>query len=156
MFNNSRLLRHGSATALLLACTITAIAQQMPQLAPIPPSPPAPAITPAPAPTRQMIKVMRTLSRFDEGAQLDIRLAGGSHLVGTIRETRSSSFVLADSVTGRLSTIDYVDVEAVRQTGKGAAARQLHKAANRLASPTAGLVIVAGVLGVIAILVFRK
>jgi hypothetical protein len=102
-----------------------------------------------------MIKVMKSLSRYDPGTKLDIRLTDGSHQVGTVSETRATYFVFADSVSGKSRTIDYLDVEGVRATGKGTMARQFHKSLSGKSGFVIGTVVVVAVLGVIAILVAR-
>jgi hypothetical protein len=158
MFQHCRPVRLVAAVVLLFALTATAIGQQSPQLTPTPASAPAsaspaaPAMTPTPAQTHQMVKVMKSLSRYDEGTKLDIRLNDGSHEIGKVSETRSTYFVFADSVSGKTRTIDYLDVESIRPMGKGSLARQFDKSANGHSGVVIGTVVVFAVLGVIAIL----
>jgi ribosomal protein L21E len=155
-------MRQAAAAVLLFALSVTAIGQQTPQLAsnsastPTAPTTPAAATAPAVAPTRAMIKVMKSLSRYDEGEKLDIQLTGGSHQVGTVGETRSTCFVFVDSVSGKSRTIDYLDVEGIRATGKGSTARQFHKAMSGHSGVVIGTVVVVVVLGVIALFSFHK
>jgi hypothetical protein len=103
-----------------------------------------------------MIKVMKSLSRYDEGTKLDIRLTDGSHLVGKVGETRSTNFVFVDSVSGKARTIDYLDVGGVRPTGKGTMVRQFDKATSGHSGLVIGTVVVFAVLGVVALLALHK
>ena len=150
MFKNCHPVRHVAAVVLLFALNLTAIGQQTPQLTPTPAS--TPALAPTPAQTQQMMKVMRSLSRYDEGAKLDSRLTDGSHQIGKVSETFSTNFVFVDSVSGKARTIDYLDVEGVRPMGKGSLSHQFDKSANGHSGLVIGTVIVFAVLGVIAIL----
>jgi len=152
MFKNCRPVQLVAAAVLLLALTVTAIGQQSPQLTPTPASTPAPATAPTAVPTRQMIKVMKSLTRYDEGTKLDIRLTNGSHEIGRVSETQTTYFVFVDSVSGKARTIDYLDVEGVRPMGKGSLARQFDKSANGHSGLVIGTVVVFAVLGVIALL----
>ena len=168
MFKNCRPVRLVAAAVLLCTLSLTAIGQQTPQLTPTPSSAPTPAAAPAPAstqapvtatapaPTPQMIKVMRSLSSYEEGTKLDIRLTDGSHQIGRVGETRSTDFVFVDSVSGKARNIDYLDVEGMRATGKGALARQLHKSVKGMSGAVVGLVVVCAALGVIALISFHK
>ncbi len=158
MFQNCRPVRQVAAVVMLFALTATAIGQQSPQLTPAPasmpgqPSTTAPATTPTAAPTRQMIKVMKSLTRYDEGTKLEIRLTDGSHQIGKVSETFSTYFIFVDSVSGKARTIDYLDVEGVRPMGKGSLAHQFDKSANGHSGLVIGSVVVFAVLAVIAIL----
>jgi len=162
MLKNCRPIRHGAAVVLLFTLSLTAIGQQSQPSIPAPASAGAPAstqasaATPAAAPTRQMIKVMKSLSRYDEGTKLDIRLTDGSHQVGKLGETRSTNFVFVDSVSGQARTIDYLEVADVRATGKGTTARQLHKTFTGKSGFVIGTVVVLVVIAVIALVDFRK
>jgi hypothetical protein len=124
MFEHRQPVRLVAAVVLLFAFTASAIGQQSPQ------PPPTPA--PTPARTHQINKVMRQLGRFDPGTKLDVQLHDGSHKIGKVSETGSTSFVLIDSVSGAAQTIDYLDVKRVQPTRKEYAAQQLHKTANSL------------------------
>jgi hypothetical protein len=167
MFKNCRRVRPAVSVILLFALSVTAVGQQAPQLAPAPasnptqastPTPestPPPATAPATAPTPQMIKVMKNLSRYEEGTKLDIRLTDGSHQVGKVSETFATYFVFVDSVSGKNRNIDYLDVEGVHPTGKGALAHQLNKSTNGHTALVVGTVVVFAALGVFAILAAR-
>jgi hypothetical protein len=161
MFKNCSRVRPVAAVVLLFAFSVTAVGQQAPQLAPppasapVPASTPTPATAPAPAPTQQMIKVMKSLSRYEEGTKLDIRFTDGSHQVGKVSETFSTYFVFVDSVSGKTRNIDYLDVEGVHPTGKGSLARQLNKSTNGHTALVVGTVVVFTALGVFAILAAR-
>ncbi len=148
MFRYRSPVRFVAAVVVLFALTVSAIGQETAQStpatasAPDPPSSAAAAnstATPAPAPTHQMIKVMKSLTRYDEGTKLDIRLNDGSHQIGKVSETLSTYFVFVDSASGKDRIINYIDVDSVRATSKEQAARELHKIRNSVP----GLVIVA-------------
>jgi hypothetical protein len=142
MFEHRQPVRLVAAVVLLFAFTASAIGQQSPQ-------PPTPA--PTPAQTHQINKVMRQLGRFDPGTKLDVQLHDGSHKIGKIGETGSTSFVLVDSVSGAAQTIDYLDVKRVQPTRKEYAAQQLKKSANSLPKLAIATVIIVVALCVVAI-----
>jgi hypothetical protein len=102
-----------------------------------------------------MIKVMKNLSRYEEGVTLDIRLTDGSHEIGKMGETQSTYFVFVDSASGKARNIDYLDVEGVRATGKGTMARQVHRTLSGKSAFVIGTVVVFAALGVFAILAAR-
>jgi hypothetical protein len=156
MFKNCRPVRHVAAVFLLFALTASAIGQQSPQLTPTPAPTPAPATAQTEAPTRQMIKVMKSLTRYDEGTKLEIRLTDGSHEIGKVGETGSTNFVFVDSVSGKTRTIGYLEVEGVRPTGKGSMVHQIDKATSGHSGFVIGTVAVFAVLGVIAIVALKK
>ena len=161
MLKNCRPLRQVAAAVLLFALPLTAIGQQSPQTAPTPASAstqastPAPETASAPAPTPQMIKVMKSLSRYEEGTKLDLRLNDGSHQIGKVSETWPTYFVIVESASGKARTIHYIDVAGVRPTGKEYVAHQVHRG---LTEPglVIGAVVVFAVLGVLALLAFHK
>jgi hypothetical protein len=102
-----------------------------------------------------MNKVMKGLSRYDAGTKLDIRLKDGSHQLGKVSETWSTYFVFVDAVSGKARSIDYLDVEGVRPTGKEYVARQVHRGFTE-PGLVIGAVVVIAALGVIALLNFHK
>ena len=118
---------------------------------------PGPAEAPAQASvqTHQMNKVMKSLTRYEAGTKLDVRLSNGSHWIGTVSETWPTYFVFVDSVSGKPQKIDYLDVSGVRTSGKEYTAHQIHRAFTE-PGLAIGLVVVVAVLAVVAILGARK
>jgi hypothetical protein len=133
MFEDRHAVRPVAAVALLFAVTLSAIAQK---------SPPS---TLTPAQSHRINKVMRKVGHFDEGTKLDVQLEDGSHKIGKVSETGSTSFVLVDAVSGAGQTIDYLDVKRVQPTRKEYAAQQLNKTASSLPK----LLIIVGVIAAV-------
>jgi hypothetical protein len=77
-------------------------------------------------------KVVKNLAHYDTGTKLDVLLYNGSHLIGTLGQAGSTSFLLVDPVTHKPATIDYLDVKRVRPTRKEYMSQQLGKTANAL------------------------
>lgn len=99
--------------------------------------------------TRHLNKVRKSLTHYDTGTKLDVKLIDGSHQIGVLSETGSTSFVLVDPVSSKSEDIHYLDVKRVQPTRKEYAAQQLSKTANVLPK-----VAVAGLLFVAAIAVY--
>jgi hypothetical protein len=100
---------------------------------------------------RQVNKIRKNLAHYDTGTKLEVRLSNGSHHIGTLSQTGStSSFVLVDPVSGKSEALDYVDVKRVRPTRKEYLSQQLRKSANSLPKTAEIALITVGV----AILVF--
>jgi hypothetical protein len=98
-----------------------------------------------PAQSHHINKVMRKVGHFDAGTKLDVQLEDGSHKIGKVSETGSTSFVLVDAVSGAVQTIDYLDVKRVQPTRKEYAAQQLNKTASSLPK----LLIIVGVIAAV-------
>jgi hypothetical protein len=88
--------------------------------------------------THHVNKVIKSLAHYDTGTKLDVLLNNGSHQIGTLSQTGSTSFVLIDPVTHKPATIDYLDVKRVWPTRKEYLSQQLAKTANGLPK-TAGI-----------------
>lgn len=78
---------------------------------------------------RQVNKVRKNLAHYDTGTKLDVRLSNGSHHIGTLSQTGSTSFVIVDPVSSKSEAIDYVDVKRVQPTRKEYLSQQLGKTA---------------------------
>jgi hypothetical protein len=98
---------------------------------------------------RLVNKVRKKLAHYDTGTKLDVQLSNGSHQIGTLSQTASTSFVLVDPASSKSESIDYLDVKRVQPTRKEYMSQQLGKTANGL--PKAA---VFGLLTVAAIAVF--
>jgi hypothetical protein len=94
---------------------------------------------------RQVNKVRRNLAHYDTGTKLDVRLSNGSHHIGTLSQTGSTSFVIVDPVSSKSEAIDYVDVKRVRPTRKEYFSQQLRKTANSIPKSAEIAVIAVGV-----------
>src|ERR1035441_3771022 len=139
MFESRHTIRLFTASILLFTLSVSALGQQSP----------TPTVTPAQ--TRHINKVMKKLGHFDPGTKLDIQLNDGSHQIGKVSDTGSTSFVLVNSVSGKTQTIDYFDVKRVQPTRKEYANQQLDKTANALPKIAVAVVLIAAVLGIFAL-----
>jgi hypothetical protein len=143
MFEHRQPVRYVVAVVLLFAVTLSATGQESPQ------PPPTPA--PTPAQTRHINKVMRKVTRYDAGTKLDVQLNDGSHKIGKVSETGSTSFVLVDSVSGAAQTIDYLDVKRVQPTRKEYAAQQINKTRRLLPKFAIAALVIVAVVCVLAL-----
>jgi hypothetical protein len=81
---------------------------------------------------RQANKVKKKLAHFVTGTKLDVQLSNGSHHIGVLSETGSTTFVLVDPASSKSEAIDYLDVKRVQPTRKEYLSQQLGKTANGL------------------------
>jgi hypothetical protein len=81
---------------------------------------------------RQVNKVKKKLAHYVTGTRLDVQLNNGSHQIGTLSQTGSTSFVLVDPASSKSEAIDYLDVKRVQPTRKDYMSQQLGKTANGL------------------------
>jgi hypothetical protein len=81
---------------------------------------------------RHVSKVRRNLAHYHMGTKLDVKLSDGSHKIGVLTQTGSTSFVLVDPVSNKPEAINYLDVKKVQPTRKEYAAQQLSKTARGL------------------------
>jgi hypothetical protein len=101
---------------------------------------------------RQVNKVRKNLAHYDTGTKLDVRLSNGSHHIGTLSQTGSTSFVIVDSVSSKSEAIDYVDVKRVQPTRKEYLSQQLGKTARGIPkSAEIAVITVAAVLLVVVL-----
>ncbi|MGA9061798.1 MAG: hypothetical protein WB341_09045 [Terracidiphilus sp.] len=105
---------------------------------------------------RHVNKVMKSLAHYDTGTKLDVLLNDGSHQIGTLSQTGSTSFVLTDPVAHKPATIDYLDVKRVRPTRKEYMDRQLGKTVDALPIVLASAGVLTLVMLVVAIKGFDK
>jgi len=94
---------------------------------------------------------MKKLGHFDPGTKLDIQLNDGSHQIGKVSNTGSTSFILVDSVSGKTQTIDYFDVKRVQPTRKEYAVQQLNKTTNALPKIAVAAVLIVAALCILAL-----
>jgi hypothetical protein len=139
MFKSRNPIRLFAANILLFTLSVSALCQQSP----------TPTLTPAQ--TRQINKVMKKLGHFDPGTKLDIQLNDGSHQIGKVSNTGSTSFILVDSVSGKTQTIDYFDVKRVQPTRKEYAVQQLNKTTNALPKIAVAAVLIVAALCILAL-----
>ena len=81
---------------------------------------------------REVNKVRKKLAHYVTGTKLDVQLSNGSHQIGTLSQTGSTSFVLVDPASSKPEAIDYLDVKRVQPTRKEYMSQQLGKTANGL------------------------
>jgi hypothetical protein len=100
---------------------------------------------------RQVNKVRKNLAHYDTGTKLDVRLSNGSHHVGMLSQTGTTSFVILDPVSSKSEAIDYLDVKRLQPTRKEYISQQLGKTANGI--PKAAEIAVISVAVVLLVIV---
>jgi hypothetical protein len=88
----------------------------------------------------------------DKGTKLDVRLSDGSHHIGTLSQTGSTSFVIVDPVSSKSESVDYLDVKRVQPTRKEYVSKQLGKTVNGIPKSAEIALIAVGVGLLLAVL----
>jgi len=100
----------------------------------------------------QVNKVRKNLAHYDKGTKLDVRLSDGSHHIGTLSQTGSTSFVIVDPVSSKSESVDYLDVKRVQPTRKEYVSKQLGKTVNGIPKSAEIALIAVGVGLLLAVL----
>lgn len=91
-------------------------------------------------------KVRRSLTHYDAGTKLDVQLSDGSHQIGLLNQTGTTSFVLFDPESSKSEVINYLDVKRVQPTRKEYMTQQLGKTGKALPKlAVTGLLVVAAI-----------
>jgi hypothetical protein len=103
---------------------------------------------------RQVNKVIKNLAHYDMGTKLDVRLSDGSHHIGTLSQTGSTSFVLVDPVSGKPEVIDYLGVKRLQPTRKEFFSQQVGKSVDEIPK-IAGIAVLTVTVGLVLLLLAR-
>jgi hypothetical protein len=101
---------------------------------------------------RHVNKVRNKMAHFATGTKLDVQLSDGSHQIGKLIQTGSTSFVIVDPAS-KSEAIDYLTVKRVQPTRRDYMSQQLEKTARGLPKVAVIALVAVAVIIVVGVVV---